>query len=100
MSDSGSDFTVSWDLAAPDVRAVRERLRQAELAEKLRFRAALSEFRQELARSPLEWGEPKYELKVIKLMVCIGFSHRYRIMFGVDSIRRIVLIRSFRDWHE
>jgi hypothetical protein len=100
MADSQPPYAVHWEIATPGIRAIWNRLRNQPFAERKRFHSALSELQQELSRAPLEWGEAKFELKAIRVVVCVGFSHRYRVGYGVDEIRRDVYVRSFRDSDE
>jgi hypothetical protein len=62
-----------------------------------RLADALKVIQHSLENQPLEWGEPHYDLKHLKITVCVGFHRRYCAAYGVHRDQRIVFIRELRD---
>lgn len=61
--DNTDSFDVKWDVAMPSLNSVRLRALAAGKNARERLRDALVELEFELARAPLHWGEPKFDLK-------------------------------------
>jgi hypothetical protein len=100
VSSPLQEYRLDWDLALPMLRRARLRASSEGVEEKSRLLDAVKELRRELARAPLEWGEPKFRYKHIGMIVCLGFSHRFRVEYGVDPDARIVFVRWFGDSFE
>jgi hypothetical protein len=94
------DYQVSWDVAMPGDRACHRRAEASGAMEKQRLLNALREIEHELAVAPLSWGEPKFEWKNIAVLVCLGFSNRFRVTYGVHVGLRKVFVREFCDFFE
>ena len=57
------------------------------------FLAALKTMVAKLTSDPVNWGEQKYRLHHMNLLVCHGFARPLHVSYAVDEQRRIVYIK-------
>ena len=56
------------------------------------FAAAVRTIHERLESAPLEWGEPRYHLRAMGLLVCHAIHAMLHVSYAVDEARRIVYI--------
>ena len=99
MTRNGSDaYRVDWSLAMPSLRKLPQRATEQSPTARLRLANALKAISAALQQSPLEWGEPSYNLKT--LTISVGFNERFCVSYGVNANARIVFVRSLSDMTE
>jgi hypothetical protein len=77
---------------------VRDRVRElhrreAEAGRGQHFVSAFREIVARLQREPLEFGEPRYRLPVLRLLVRQGGIHRVVVSYAVHEVHPLVFIR-------
>jgi hypothetical protein len=89
-------FQVDWSAVKSAIRRLRDRA-MPDAAERERLADALEEIDRRLKKDPIGMGEPKFELRHLQILVCVGFYRRYQVTFGVQRHHRQIFIRSFED---
>jgi hypothetical protein len=60
------------------------------------FMAALREIGRRLRNDPLDFGEPRYRLPALRLLVCEGMITPLIVNFAVHEDQPLVFVRGFR----
>jgi hypothetical protein len=82
------------------LQVLKERAMESRIALRARLANALHVCEHELKQQPWEWGEPKFEHKIGKVVVCIGFVDRFRVTYGISTQDRTVYVRQFCDYFD
>jgi hypothetical protein len=99
MTTQGDGQPVRYDVTLSGAaRAILEQLsaqaRQAGTGPQ--FLAALREIGERLRKDPLGFGEPRYRLPALRLLVCKGIVAPLVVDFAVHEDRPLVFIRGFQ----